>query len=506
MMRFGFGGGSDLDRWFTREFFVCVAMSLIALSSAPANALPPGQQPSEQDIANDPTHKYGESGIAVNPTNPDNMVTAWVQDSYTLTCVATNDPICVPLLPTHIIGLPISLVSPPGYFTVPRFVQNGIFVTFNHGQSWQHVVLPLFPPDHPEFINQGDAHVTAGPDGAFYSSWDALNWSDPNAALPNGGIAVSKSTDGGLTWSDPVLVGTAQDGPKMTADLSNGRIYESSTGAIGRLATGNPSDPLFPPNSPTDRYVVATNDGVTWTTPHGFGGSNGTSYFAGSGMMSAANGELAVAFRSTSAGACSFFAGTAAPCVVFQTTADDGVTWSRHAVPAPDLTVPTGGNAGAILVAADPSTPGHFTIAGLTASGRFHAYQTSDSGATWSSGAMTTDGAPFTKWHPWMAYSPTGTLGIMWRASQAAGPMFSTPFLVWTTISSDGGATFATPLQVSAAASPPNPPGTFDAAGDDYSGLAFGQDRLFVSWADRRGPGGERAPYVATIKLSAFNH
>jgi hypothetical protein len=489
------------DRWFTRSLLTSVAVSLLLVAAgvrAAPPTKPPGLQPTELDIANDSAHKYGESGIAINPLNEDNIVTAWVKDSFTLICQAASDPIC-DLLPTHIIGIPINLVSPRGYFTTPRFVENGVFVTFNHGISWTRVELPLGPPGHPEMINQGDAHVTAGPDGTFYSSWDALAWVDPDAALPDGGIAVSKSTDGGLTWSTPVLTGTAQDGPKMTADLSTGRIYESSTGAIGRLATGNPSDPLALPGFPTDRYVVGSDDGVNWTTPHGFGGSNGTTYFAGTGMMSAANGQLAVTFRSTSGAACTFFVGTSAPCVVFQTTADDGVTWSRHAVPAPDL-------AGSLMVAADPSTPGHFTVVGLTASNLFHAYQTNDSGATWSSGGTAIDPAPFTKWFPWLAYSTTGTLGLSWRASQAAGGTFSTPFLAWATISTDGGATFATPLQISSAPSPANPPGTFVQAGDDYSGVAVGTDRLYTTWADRRGPGGERAPFFGTVKLNAFNH
>lgn len=496
-----------LRRWFAWVVSVGVAVPILALTAplagaAPPGGLPPGLRPTEKNLSPETAHKYGESQIAVNPTNPDNLVSVWVKDSFTLACQAASDPSC-DLLPTTIQGLGPIGVSPRGYFTVPRFVEAGTFVSFNHGQSWKRVLLPLSPPGHPEFINQGDPSVTAGPDGTFYASWDAFNWNEPDNALPNGGIAVSKSTDGGLTWSDPVLSGTALDNDKLTADLSTGKVYEASQGAIGRLATGNPNDPLFPPNSPTDRYLVASSGGVNWSTPRGLGGLDGTTYRgvsigAGNPFMSAANGVLAAIFRSTNGAACNFFVGAGAPCIVFQTTTDDGATWTRHPVPASVI-------AGNVSVAADPSTPGHYTVAGSNSAGtQFAVYQTHDSGVTWTGPTMVADPAPFTKFFLWTTYSPTGDFGMVWRARQEAGT--NTPFLVWATISHDGGATFAAPLQVSGAASPANPPPQFNAAGDDYSNIAFGQDRLFVSWADRRGPNGERNAFVGTVKLEAFNH
>jgi hypothetical protein len=370
----------------------------------------------------------------------------------------------------------------------------------NHGQSWTKVDLPLGPL--PEFDKQGDCSVTVDPDGTFYAAWDIFNWNVPLDALKNGGIAASKSTDGGLTWSPAVLTGTALDNPKITTDATTGRVYEASQGAFGsKLATGNPSDPLFPPGIPGDRFVVASADGVSWGPPRGLGGTDGTTYFTVNvgpfnAFMSAAHGVLSAAFRSTSAAACTFFVGTAAPCLVFQTTTDDGATWTRLPAPASVITANVG-------VAADPTTPGHYTLHGTTSTGtQIAVYETNDSGVTWTGPTLVGDPAPFPKFFTWSAYSSTGTFGLVWRAAtQATGIPFSTPFLVWTTVSEDGGATFATPLQVSAAASPANPPG--HGPGDDYSHIAFGEDRLFVTWADRRP--GERAAFVGTVKLNAFS-
>jgi len=505
MMRFGFGRG--FDRWFTRAVLSCAAVSLLAVpgpsGADPNDHLPKGLRPTEQNISNDPDHKYGEMQIAINPTNPDNMVSIWVKDSFTLACVTSGDPNCQPV--NRIIQGPPPLPIGPGpagyFFGGPRWVECGLFVSFNHGQSWTRVELPLGPL--PEFDKQGDCSVTVGPDGTFYAAWDIFNWNVPLDALKNGGIAASKSTDGGLTWSPAVLTGTALDNPKIITDRTTGRVYEASQGAFGsKLATGNPSDPLFPPGIAGDRYVVASADGVSWGPPRGIGGSNGTTYFtAGIGpfnpFMSAAHGVLAAAFRSTNAAACSFFVGTGAPCIVFQTTVDDGATWTRHAVPSSVIT-------GNVSVAADPTMPGHYTIVGSnsTSSG-FVAYQTFDSGATWTGpSALVADPAPFAKTFLWVSYSESGTLGMTWRANQAVGSTLNVPFLSWATISDDGGATFYRPLQMSAAPTPPNPAG--QSPGDDYSNVQLSDDRLFASWPDRRP--GERAAFVGTVNLQAFRH
>ena len=222
--------------------------------------------------------------------------------------------------------------------------------------------------------------MAAGPDESFYLSFDDLNWNTPSVALPTCGIGVDKSTDGGTTWTGTTLSGTACDGPKIVADLSDGRIYEASSGSLGSRSTLNPSDPLVFPDSPNDRYVSSTTDGATWTTPHGMGGldtsvSPAAYRSGGGGQMSAANGTIAVAFRSTSTFACSFFVGTSSPCLVFQSSTDAGATWTRHAVTNAATTILS-----AVMTAADPSTPGHYTVGGLNSSNQFVTYQTTDSG------------------------------------------------------------------------------------------------------------------------------
>lgn len=515
-------------RRFAFLVFVIVGAGILAIMASstradPPTALPTGLQPVQRDLGT-PLGLghlvFGESQIAVNPTDPDNVVAIYVTHLLSQECESDPDhpfhdqcqqiprvirdgPIAFPIGP-----------GPRGFFETPGFVHNTLFVSFDKGRHWQAVVMPCCPPDHPEMGFQGDGAITVGPDGTFYAVWDAINWGDdPNNALPNGAVASSKSTDGGLTWSVPVITQTAMDGPKVVADPITGRVYAHSSGAIGtRTATGDPSDPLFfMVPTPSDRYVAASDDGVNWTEPQGFGEGDGVNYFSAQGGLSAAHGVIASASRSMEPDACAFLASAAAPCVVFSTSTDDGATWTRHAVPAPDLTPPAGlpPGGGGILVAADPTTPGHFSIAGfrpLEEGGGFVVYQTLDSGATWTGPAIVNDDGPaFAKTRAAMDYSLDGTLGMMWRAyvEPPSGGQINAPFAVWATISEDGGATFARPIRVSSGVSPKPPPGFHNNA-DHYSDVAFGEDRLYVSWADSRTP--ERGAFFAEVKLAAFFH
>jgi hypothetical protein len=191
-----------------------------------------------------------------------------------------------------------------------------------------------------------------------------------------------------------------------------------------------------------------------------------------------------------------FFVGGSAPCTVFETTTDSGVTWMRHRVPVPS------DSTGTVQVTADPTTPGHFTVAVLNASaGEFLAYVTGDSGTSWSGATVVTEDATKTHQRPWMAISPDGVIGLMWRSNQpGAGPTF--PYNVWAAISTDGGTTFGAPLEISSSNSPAPDPAYLGS--DDFSFISLDHRDAFVGWADWRP--GERAGYFSAVKLQAFTH
>jgi hypothetical protein len=403
---------------------------LLAMTASPAGATPRGGPPRglQPTLVNvHPTldrSLYGAQ-IAVNPRNPNNIVVAAVSDTgYTQACVASGDPNCK-LVPTS-----FGLLEPMGNFEPTLgFTLRGLFVSFNRGRTFKQIDLSDFSPvGRPELYSQNEGGLNVGPNGTFYLSMNTLDWGSPTNFAPSAGVAVSKSTDGGRTWSQPVLVGTPGDFPYLTVDEDTGTIYSLSGDSplCSRQSCQDPSTP--PQTSFSDAFVAASRDGVHWTQPQRAGGTDGVNQYDGSGSkdIAAAFGRVATTFvvpRSTtnpaqSDQACEFFVGGVSPCTVFQTSRNAGATWSRHRVPL-TATAPTGINN--TLVAADPSKPGHYTAAVLNNSQTaFSVFQTRDSGNTWSPPTtVANDGK--THWNPYLAYSPQGVLGLVWRTNEGCG-------------------------------------------------------------------------------------
>lgn len=503
--------------YLTRVRFAGLATFALSGSAlCPAAPAAAGLQ-SNINVTNDTTHRWGEPEIAVDPKNPNHLVYAIVGEGFINSCLAAGatDPTspCAPV--STVFGpQPLGLMN-----NLFGFSEVSVFVSFDRGRTWRRSLnipgqppssdrddrdkehhhdndrddlprgLPIFPARAGE---PGDPLLTVGPDGTFYLGWDAIHFAKlPTTIVDTGGIAVSKSTDGGFTWSEAVLTGTTIDRPFFASDASAGVIYEASTGQVpGPLASGDPTTTAV---GPVDRHLVSSTDGIHWTTPQAFGGASPGTFAP---YMSAAHGMLATAFRSTDPARC----GGAAPvaCSIFQTTTDAGVTWLRHVVPAPtNYTFSP-------LIAADPSVAGQFTIALLVNSNKqFAVLQTRDSGATWTGPVTISEDATKAHFHPWIAYSPTGVLGLMWQTNQPGpGPTF--PYSVWAATSDDGGSTFSQPLKVSTADSPAPDSRPFANLGDDFSFIALSGNEAFVAWADWRA--GERAGFISAIDLHEFKH
>jgi hypothetical protein len=386
----------------------------------------------------------------------------------------------------------------------------------------------------------------------------------PVHGLVDGGIAVSKSIDGGRTWSTPTLTGTGVDRPWMTSDLSTGTIYEASSGTIdSSMSTGDPLLPAAAAGIPADRYVVSSPDGEQWTPPEPLGGGGFSG--AGGSTISAANGVLAAGFNVTQSprndAACQYFLSDPAatsPCTIFETSTDSGAHWTRHSLPG------LANATGSILVAADPAAAGTYTVAATDpTTTKYEVYVTHDSGVDWSGPSVVTDdgsaascpplSASACKFKPWINYSPDGVLGLAWRSASVesstgapavhtAGVLTSSavvastdatnpadpplcdplgcgvappddendldpapvPYTMWAAISKDAGVTFSRPLQVSAGASAPADPNMLTGT-DDTSAVALSNSDVLVGWG--QWPRGLALQgFFAAVKIPAFTH
>jgi photosystem II stability/assembly factor-like uncharacterized protein len=489
----------------------CAAAPLFAVAAFSGQA-------AEVNVTQDPSHVWGAPILAVNPKNPDDIVLSTIGIAFTKACAekAKTDPKSpcadMEVIPMGMGGRGGIHTRPVGMMTdVPGFVMVTAWASFDRGKTWRRTAevkeggnLPVFPPDLYRGPALSDANgLAAGPDGVFHLGWDATHFADVPYYTDFGGIPMSKSIDGGKTWSTPVRSGSSLDGGRMVADSNTGVIYTLSSGAPGPGPTSSldPKVRVFRTTVPTgmDRHMLTSKDGVHWSEPHIIGG--------GGASGSAANGLFATAFRTTGSSdylnvgrsnANNELCGSAAtPCMIFQTTKDGGATWDRHVMSVPS-------DYGNPQVAADPAKAGHFALAfSVNGDAELDVYQTIDAGETWNAPTKLTAEAGKTISNVSMDYGPKGELGVVWKSRNAPptpsagapaagqgggfGGQNRSPFNVLVAVSKDGGTTFSRPLKMSSAESPAPPTDRqFALSRDGSASIVLTADEVLVAWPDWR--------------------
>jgi hypothetical protein len=389
----------------------------------------------------------------------------------------------------------------------------GVSVSHDRGRTWTHVAIPN-QGDNTTTVDATGAYAYTSLDGAVFVSrdrgrtWENVgNWVGALAGLwSSSGVGTLPFRFLGCNAPMPlgpvdVLSGPGFhiigcDRPWMTADATvPGRLYVSFTdhsdGSGGSLTgtvackTSTATNQVF---SCGRQYVTASHDGGrTWSafapvdaadTP-----MDHTNGFAGIPMARA--GVLSTAYL---AGA---FPGSACTtCVVFQTSRDDGRTWTRHLVPAQVDGTALGAHAPNPLdvnpslafepyLAQDPSRAGRSAVMVFDkAQQALLVWVTADAGRHWTGPARLREPGGDKRWLPWIAYGSGGALGVTWKTTFSGGA-----FEMWAAVSPHGTTSFARPVRLSSKRSP-GP--ASQVAGDDASFVALDRTTLHAVWGDRR--------------------
>jgi hypothetical protein len=151
-----------------------------------------------------------EPWVAVNPTNPNNIVALWIAHDFAGTVAS---------------------------------------VTFDRGTTWQNVAIPGVA-DCTGGTGGGDPWLAFAPNGVLY----AESFANP------GSTDISRSIDGGLTWGSPINVSSTSvnlftggpDRGSVTADPGNANLVYAAwnTGLFGGTATV--------------QFARTTDGGQTW--------------------------------------------------------------------------------------------------------------------------------------------------------------------------------------------------------------------------------------------------
>jgi hypothetical protein len=181
--------------------------------------------------ADDPAHQPGrlypdselEPRVTVDPNDPTHIIGMWQQDRW-------SD------------GAARGLVAG---------------VTFDGGQDWQEVVIPgLSRCSGGSTLRVSDPWVSFSPDGSVYSTSLSTDGLSARSA-----VLVNKSTDGGLTWSDPLTL----------IDDSNPRFFNDK-----ETITADPTDSNYAyvlwdriggTGGRPEMFSRTTDGGQTWEAP-----------------------------------------------------------------------------------------------------------------------------------------------------------------------------------------------------------------------------------------------
>jgi len=237
-----------------------------------------------------------EPFVAVNPTNPKNIIGAWQQDRW-------NDGGARGLvagfsfnggktwretpLPFSACagGLGYERASDPWVSFGPDGTAYAVSISFNEsnnnnavaaavsrdgGKTWTNlsVIIADNAPNF-QFFNDKES-VTADPtkSGVAYAVWDRLESPNANpdanfhAVAYRGPTFFARTTDGGLTWSSPKVI---VDVPSLQQTIGNQIVVDPRNGTLYDFF-----DMITPPFNVTAykvAFVKSTDGGSTWTNP-----------------------------------------------------------------------------------------------------------------------------------------------------------------------------------------------------------------------------------------------
>ena len=331
------------------------AIGLPAIALAPARGAAPAPKTFDAQLTFDPHYAEGEPSVAVNPTNPANIIVTFLADHY--------------------LGIPgASFGQAPTARDVEEPIQGCDYVvTFDGGKTWARHTLPIANFDiDPRRPNCSDTIATFDPRGTAYVMGGAYNFPAFVAGL--GDFRIISSRDGGRTWSSPSVISPTigspgadpakwqgvrfyDDRPFMTVDDSTGTIYVDGT--QGRIEANGPQ-------GDTEYFTASTDGGKTWTDAIAVGMAAPSPLGAAFGTVAFTNPPPSGATR-----ACS--------CVDLVVSTDGAHSYVRRPTP-----IPSGGGLFGASTAADPTQQGHFAVLTTDSSGKIAVYRTPDAGLHWT--------------------------------------------------------------------------------------------------------------------------
>ncbi|MCX6250274.1 MAG: exo-alpha-sialidase [Bacteroidetes bacterium] len=401
--------------------------------------------PAQNDIPIDPNYTWnGEISLAVDPLHTNHLVAAWMK--------------------------------------LTGFVTVSIVVSYSDddGASWSDpVVMPHFSGSY----TSADPTLTFSSDGRFYLGYIDFN----NITYNAGSVYVSASTDGGATWSAPVMAIDISvsadkpiDRPWLAVDNSGGSYHGSVYLVTKSIKEATAAHHIW--------MVKSTNNGNTWSTPVLLDSDlsvGATSNAMGVPCVTSA-GILFVNYLS--------YDPTQSYYVrdVFVNSSDGGQTFSASVIadlPAASAIPPSDSlYQYSMHIAANPVLPDN--LVHVFTDRRFGDWDilcnySLDGGNTWSDPFRINDdpvnngvGQDMC----WGGFSNNGIYSVIWRDRRNGTIDPASDYRIYGSFSLNGGVTFNSNFALSTTPGGLSRP----VSGNDFLGTVLSDSLVFSVWADKR--------------------
>ncbi len=421
--------------------------------------------PSSDTTSRFPTNKQNEPTIAVDPTDLSKLIAG-----------SNDEQLQPPCGPGPVRGA-TAPANDCSFF--PNVGTSGVYTSSDGGTSWTNRgLLPGYTDASPggTLVSDGDPVIVFGPkpDGsggflsfasgarAYYANLASFASGAANGNQAPELIAVSRSDNDGVAWTDPVLAATGNgfkfnDKEDIWADKNPaspffGRVYVSWTQFRGSVFTffGEPVMVTF-----------SADGGATWAKPNQISAAHNNS---------TVGGRQGTAIRTGPDGTVYMFwedSDKSGGKMVVATSHDGGVKWTHATTIASvrDIADPIPGSnfrTDSFLSAAVDQTSGAIYASWSDASGgagHIVVTKSSDGGSTWSTTRTVSTASNGYAFFQGLDVAPSGRVDLGYQALIATSTTTygtgNAKIDSYYLSSIDGGATWSVPMKVSSAASDP---------------------------------------------------
>ena len=399
-----------------------------------------GFSQTDQNITN---HLFSdtEPTLAVNPANPNNVIAAWMH--------------------------------------VTSFTQVTIFTkaSTDGGSTWN--AFDTLPHVSQNFTS-ADVSV------CFNSAGVALlSYVDYKLTTDSGFVRFVKSTDGGLTWSNPVNAVKINDAPDMPVDRPWIAVDNSGGTNNGKIYIVSKS--YFAAALPQHIWLTSSTDnGNSWSPILLLDAAIPIDLLTNIMAVHTvgADGSLYIIYASYSPSL-----NLNARIICLKST-DGGMNFTPHIVG----NIPAGSNIsdtlyqGSYSVSANPTNANNIVYqvtSNINGDPDIFSSYSNDGGNSWSSLIRVNDD-PVSNGKgqdmSWSGFSSGGTFAVAWRDRRNFVNGSSSDFEIFTALSTDGGISYHPNFRLSSASSPVIPM----SKGNDFLGVCINSNYIFSDWSDKR--------------------